>query len=124
MKTQGRVPDEWREDVTSWARTRAALVAAQVSREWRRPLRPRRPLLLLAGALLLAVAGFILATRPAAPVLPRHPAPGTTVFPIANNQVVLRFVHSTGSVNVSSGPGGQVSVTENRNGFTNAITTS
>jgi DUF4097 and DUF4098 domain-containing protein YvlB len=79
---------------------------------------------MLAGALLLAVAGFIIATRPpAATVLPRHPAPGTTVFPIANNQVVLRFVHSTGSVNVSSGPGGQVSVTENRSGITNAINT-
>jgi hypothetical protein len=79
---------------------------------------------MLVAALLLAVAGFIIATRPAGTVLQRHPAPGTTVFPIANNQVVLRFVHSTGSVNVSSGPGGQVSVTENRNGITNAINTS
>jgi hypothetical protein len=98
----------------------AALVRAYVPREWRRPRR-----LMLAGALLLAVAGFIIATRPAATTtMPSHPAPGTTVFPIANNQVVLRFVHSTGSVNVSSGPDGQVSVTENRNGTTDAIKTS
>ena len=79
---------------------------------------------MLAGALLLAAAGVIIATRPSGTsTMPTHPAPGETVFPIANNQVVLRFVHSTGSVNVSSGPAGQVSITENRNGFTNAINT-
>jgi DUF4097 and DUF4098 domain-containing protein YvlB len=38
--------------------------------------------------------------------------------------VALRFVHSTGSVHVSAGPGGQVSITENRNGITDAIHTS
>jgi hypothetical protein len=38
--------------------------------------------------------------------------------------VVLRFVHSTGSVHVSAGQDGQVSITENRNGFTDAIHTS
>ncbi|HEY6787907.1 MAG TPA: hypothetical protein VI365_11405 [Trebonia sp.] len=123
MKTEGRGPDAWRKDVTSWARTGATAAAAHVPRagEWWRPRR-----LLAAAALLLAVAGFIIiATRPGPTVLlPRHPAPGTTVFPIANNQVVLRFVHSTGSVNVNSGPDGQVTVTENRNGITNAINTS
>jgi hypothetical protein len=119
MKTEGRAPDEWRKDVASWARTRAAPVAARVPQRFRSPRR-----LMLAGALLLAVAGFILATRPAAPLRPTHPAPGVTVFPITNNQVVLRFVHSTGSVNVSSGPAGQVSIKENRSGITSAINTS
>src|SRR5258708_23305889 len=99
----------------------AALVGGHVPGEWGRPRR-----LMLAGALLLAVVGFIIATRPAptTTTMPRHPAPGTTVFTIANNQEVLRFVHSTGSVNVRSGPDSQVSVTENRNGMTDAIKTS
>jgi hypothetical protein len=97
----------------------AAPVKAYARRQWRRPRR-----LIFAGALLLAAVGVIIATRPSATTLATHPAPGTTVFPIANNQVVLRFVHSTGSVNVSSGPAGQVSIKENRNGFTNAINTS
>src|SRR5262249_48332837 len=44
--------------------------------------------------------------------------------PLAGNQVVLRFVHSTGSVNVSSGPAGQVSIKENRSGIPEAINTS
>jgi hypothetical protein len=98
----------------------AALVAAHVPAEWRRPRR-----LLLAGAVLLLAIALIMATRsPATTPLPRHPAPGTTVFSINNNHVVLRFVHSTGSVTVRPGPDGQVSVTENRNGMTDAIKTS
>jgi hypothetical protein len=97
----------------------AALVEAHVRPEWQRPRR-----WLLAGALLLAVIAVIIAIRPTATTpLPSHPAPGTTVFPIKNNQVVLRFVHSTGSVTVGSGPDGQVSITENRNGMTGAINT-
>lgn len=52
----------------------------------------------------------------------RHPAPGTTVYPMSS-QVVLRFVHSAGSVHVRAGPSGQVSITEHRNGFTDAIHT-
>jgi hypothetical protein len=99
------------------APARFAALAAHVPPQWRRPRR-----LMLAGAVLLAVVLLIITTRPA-PV-PRHPAPGTTVFPLGGNQVVLRFVHSTGSVNLTSGPGGQVSVTENRNGITDAINTS
>ena len=79
--------------------------------------RPRR--LILVAALVAAVIVLIIATRPKAP---RHPAPGTTVFPVGS-QVVLRFVHSTGSVHVRPGPGGQVSVTEHRSGFTDAIRT-
>jgi DUF4097 and DUF4098 domain-containing protein YvlB len=74
--------------------------------------------------LLAAVVLIFIATRPPAPALPTHPAPGTTVFPIANNQVVLRFVHSTGSVTMRSGPPGQVTIAENRNGITGAINTS
>ncbi len=93
-------------------------LAAQARREWRHPR-----WLMLAGIAALAVVALIIATRPAAPTLRRHPAPGTTVFQLAGHQVVLRFVHSTGSVNVRSGPAGQVSVTENRNGITDAINT-
>lgn len=99
------------------APARLAALAAHVPPKWRRP----RRLLLVAAALLVVVA-LIISNKPAP--LPRHPAPGTTVFPLGGNQVVLRFVHSTGSVNLSSGPGGQVSITENRNGITDAINTS
>jgi hypothetical protein len=79
--------------------------------------------LMLAGALVLAAIGLIIATRPTRSMLPTHPAPGTTVFPLASNQVILRFVHSTGSVNVTPGKSGQVTITENRNGITSAIET-
>jgi hypothetical protein len=85
-----------------------------VTPAWRRPRR-----LVLAGLLIAVVIALIIATRP---TTPRHPAPGTTVFPIGN-QVVLRFVHSTGSVHVKAGPAGQVSIAEHRNGFTDAIHT-
>ena len=94
----------------------SALVEAHVPPAWRRPRR-----LTLVGALLLAVVVLIITTRPAA--TPRHPAPGTTVFPIGH-QVVLRLVHSTGSVHLRAGPDGQVSITEHRSGFTGAIHTS
>jgi hypothetical protein len=92
----------------------AALVEAHVPAAWRRPRR-----LILVGALLAAI-GLIIATRQT--TVPRHPAPGTTVFQ-TGSRVVLRFVHSAGSVHVSSGPDGQVSVTEHRNGLTEAIHT-
>jgi len=92
----------------------AALVQARVPPQWRRPRR-----LMLIGALVLVVIWLIIATRP---TTSRHPAPGTTVFPVGN-QVELRFVHSTGSVHLKPGTGGQVSITEHRNGFTDAIRT-
>jgi hypothetical protein len=74
--------------------------------------------LILAGALLL-VAIVLVVTRP---TMLRHPAPGTTVYPIGH-QVKLRFVHSTGSVHLRAGPAGQVSITEHRSGMTDAIHT-
>jgi DUF4097 and DUF4098 domain-containing protein YvlB len=76
--------------------------------------------LIITGAALVAVVALFIATRSTGP---SHPAPGTTVFPIGN-QVVLRFVHSTGSVHLRAGPGGQVSITEHRSGITSAIHTS
>jgi hypothetical protein len=45
------------------------------------------------------------------------------VFEVGN-RVVLRFVHSTGSVHLGPGPNGQVSIKENRSGMTDAIQTS
>jgi hypothetical protein len=79
--------------------------------------------LVLVAAVLLGGIALIIATRPPATTTPQHPAPGTTVFQVGQ-RVVLRFVHSTGSVHVSAGTAGQVSITENRNGFTDAIHTS
>jgi DUF4097 and DUF4098 domain-containing protein YvlB len=93
----------------------AALVA-HIPPAWRRPRR-----LILVAAVLLAIA-LIVVTRPAPTTAPRHPA-GTRVFQISGNRVVLRFVHSAGSVHVSAGPAGQVSIKENRNGLIQAINT-
>jgi hypothetical protein len=92
----------------------AALAEARIPPEWRRPRR-----LILIGAVLLAIV-LIIVTRSS--TIQRHPAPGTTVFPVGN-RVVLRFVHSTGSVHVAPGAGGQVSIKENRSGVTDAIQT-
>jgi Putative adhesin len=92
-----------------------ALVMTRIPSAWRRPRR-----LILVGALLLAIV-LIIVTRPAA--FQPHPAPGTTVFQVGN-RVVLRFVHSAGSVHLSPGPDGQVSIKENRSGMTEAIHTS
>ena len=103
--------DESRKDLTGSV---AAFVEAHVPPAWRRPRR-----LLFVGALVLVIIALIVTSRS---TTPRHPAPGTTVFPVGN-QVVLRFVHSTGSVHVRPGPGGQVSITEHRNGITDAIHT-
>lgn len=94
----------------------AALVA-HIPPAWRRPRR-----LIFAGAVLLIIA-LIVVTRPAPTTAPRHPA-GTRVFQISGSRVVLRFAHSTGSVHVSAGPDGQVSIKENRNGLSQAIHTS
>jgi hypothetical protein len=91
----------------------AALVEVHIPPAWRRPRR-----LMVLGAL-LAVIALIIATWP---TTPRHPAPGTKVFQIGQ-RVVLRFVHSTGSVHVRAGPDGQVSITEHRSGLTDAIRT-
>jgi hypothetical protein len=93
----------------------AALVA-HIPPAWRRPRR-----LLLVAAVLLVIA-LIVVTKPAPTTAPRQPA-GTRVFQISGNRVVLRFAHSTGSVHVSAGPAGQVSIKENRNGLTQAINT-
>jgi Putative adhesin len=138
MGTQEGGPDESRRDVTTRARQRAnrilagssaaiatmrrkaasgslaAWLRAHVPAAWRRPRR-----LMLVGAVLLVVIALIITTRP---TISRHPAPGTTVFPIGQ-RVVLRFVHSTGSVHVRAGPDGQVSITEHRSGMTDAIHT-
>jgi hypothetical protein len=94
----------------------AALVA-HIPPAWRRPRR-----LIFAAAVLLVIV-LIVVTRPAPTTAPRQPA-GTRVFHISGNRVMLRFIHSTGSVHVSAGPAGQVSIKENRNGLTQAINTS
>ena len=93
----------------------AARAEAIIPPAWRRPRR-----LLLMGVLLLVIV-LIIVTRVTA--FQSHPAPGTTAFQVGN-QVVLRFVHSTGSVHLRPGPDGEVSIRENRSGMTDAIDTS
>jgi Putative adhesin len=92
----------------------AALAEAHVPPAWRRPRR-----LMLVGILLLAAIALIIGTLSR---VPSHRAPGTRVFQIGQ-RVALRFIHSTGSVHVRAGPDGQVSITENRSGITDAIHT-
>jgi hypothetical protein len=107
---QTHVPLAWRgssSSVASW-------VEAHVPPAWRRPRR-----LIVVGAV-MAVIVLIIVTRPT--TSSRPPPPGTKVFQIGN-QVALRFLHSTGSVHLSPGPAGQVSITEHRNGLTDAINT-
>jgi hypothetical protein len=91
----------------------ASWVEAHVPPAWRRPRR-----LILVGAA-VAVIALIIVTRPTSP---RSPPAGTKVFQVGN-QVALRFVHSAGSVHLSPGPDGQVSITEHRSGMTDAIRT-
>src|SRR5215472_14809960 len=112
MSTGDGGPNEPRRNLTK--SSLAAFVQAHVPPAWRRPRR-----LMLVGALVVAVIAVIIGTGSPGP---SHPAPGTTVFPVGD-RVVLRLVHSTGSVQVRPGPSGQVSVTEHRNGITNAIRT-
>ena len=112
MRTAGRGRDEPRRNLTK--SSLAALVAAHVPPAWRQPHR-----LILVGASIAAVIALIIGTTSTGP---SHPAPGTTVFQVGD-RVVLRFVHSTGSVRMTPGPGGQVSVAEHRNGITSAIHT-
>lgn len=112
--TEGDGPAEPRADLISRARSLGSWVRSHVPPGWLRPWR-----LVLVGALLLVSIVLIITTRH---TLPRHPAPGTTVFQIGN-QVDLRFIHSAGSVHMRAGPDGQVSIKENRNGFTDAIHT-
>lgn len=118
MSTGEGGPDESRKDATDGAGPRISHVASRIEAHiptaWRRPRR-----LLLIAALLVVIV-IIIVTRPAA--TPSHPAPGTTVFPVGN-QVMLRFVHSAGSVHVTAGPAGKVRITEHRNGITSAIHT-
>jgi hypothetical protein len=109
--TAAAIAAVWRKASSS---SLAAKFEARVPPEWRRPRR-----WILIGAVVLAVV-LIIVTR--ATTIQRHPAPGTTVFPVGN-RVVLRFVHSNGSVHVTPGPDGQVSIKENRSGITDAIQT-
>ena len=89
-------------------------VESRVPPAWRRPRR------LLFVAAFLVVIVLILIGKSAAP--PRRPPPGTAVFHVGN-QVAIQFVHSTGSVHLSPGPGGQVSITAHPSGMTDAIHT-
>jgi len=114
MSTGGRGPDEPRRNLTtSSLASLAAFAEAHVPPAWRRPRR-----LILVAAVVVAIIALIIGRSTG----PSHPAPGTTVFQVGD-RVVLRFVHSTGSVHIRPGAGGQVSVTEHRNGITNAIHT-
>jgi len=124
MSPEGGGSSQPREDAAGEARREAGresafrrLLEARVPPAWRRPRR-----LVLAGAVLLAVVVFFIATWPST-TQPRRLPPGTKVFPVGQ-RVVLRFVHSTGSVHLSAGPGGQVTIKEHRNGITDAIHTS
>jgi len=93
----------------------AAWVEARIPPAWRSP----RQLILMA-VLLLAIV-LIIVTR--ASGFQSHPAPGTTAFQVGD-RVVLRFVHSTGSVHLRPGPDGEVTIKENRSGIADAIQTS
>src|SRR5215472_10336416 len=93
----------------------AARVEARIPPAWR----SRRQLIIM-GVLLLVIV-LIIVTR--ATAFQPHPAPGTTAFQVGD-RVVLRFVHSAGSVHVRPGRDGEVTIKENRSGIADAIQTS
>ncbi len=99
----------------NWRAVREQSIGWLVPR-WRKPK-------FWVGAAVLALCLLLLffATRPsAAPPAVRQTAPDTRVFAISS-QPTLLFAHSIGLVHIHSGPDGQVSIKENRNGFFDAI---
>ncbi len=98
----------------------SAVVSQMVVRlppEWR-----TRRRWIAVGAVLLGVLAIYFVTRPAPAPAPQQVPADTKVFQISNTPV-LTFAHSSGRVHITSGPDGQVSIKENRNGITSAIQT-
>lgn len=92
----------------------------------RQPLRRVPPrwrlwLVALASVLILVLCVLLFERRSAtAPSGPQQTSPGVWSFAVAS-QPTLVFRHSIGNVQIVGGPAGQVSITENRNGYTDAI---
>lgn len=85
------------------------------------PPRLRKPWLgVVVGALLVIGLAFFLGDRSATSPAPRQTAPGTMSF-VVGSRPTLVFDHAIGNVHITSGPAGQLSITENRNGFIDAI---
>jgi hypothetical protein len=71
--------------------------------------------------LILSLCVLLFERKPAAaPPAPRQTAPGVWSFAVAS-QPTLVFRHSIGNVHIVSGAAGQVTITEDRNGYTDAI---
>jgi hypothetical protein len=86
-----------------------------ISPRWRR----RGPLIL--AVLLLSFCVFFALRKPvSAPPAPRQTAPGVWNF-LVNSRPTLVFRHAIGNVHILGGDDGQVSITENRNGYPDAI---
>lgn len=75
---------------------------------------------MMVGLILFGVLALYYVTRPA--TSPQPLPPGTKVFQVSNRPVLV-FAHSAGRVHISRGQDGQVRITENRNGVTDAIET-
>ena len=70
--------------------------------------------------LLLALLALVVRATSMRPATPQQTAPDTKTF-FVGNRPTLVFAHTIGSVHVTSGPDGQVSIRENKNGITSAI---
>ncbi len=85
------------------------------------PPRWRRWLVILASVLILSLCVLLFELRPAAaPPTPQQTMPGVWSFSV-NSRPTLVFRHFIGNVHIVGGAAGQVTITENRNGYTDAI---
>ncbi|GEM_PF-2508715 len=85
------------------------------------PTRWRIWLVALASVLILSLCVLFFERKPAvAPPAPRQTAPGVWRFAVGSRPTLV-FRHSIGNVHIVSGAAGQVTITEDRNGYTDAI---
>jgi hypothetical protein len=109
-----RPPDTARREQPPWT---AMLPNALM----RLPDRWRGPRLWIIGSmLLLALLALVVRATLTRPATPQQTAPDTTTFFIGNRPTLV-FAHEIGSVHISSGSDGQVSIRVSKNGITSAI---
>ena len=119
-RPQGERPGQGRTDPVARQLSRWRAVASHRVEQLPPAWRSRRRLTLVA-AVVLGVLFLVYLLRPT-PAPPPQVPPGTHVFQVSDRPVLV-FAHSAGSVHISAGPDGQVSIAENRNGITDAIQT-
>jgi hypothetical protein len=104
----------WERTATSYLMSVRALVSRLSSR---RTFTRRR---VIAAAAIVGLLAFIFGLRSPSASGPSQTSPGTHVFSVTGRPTLV-FQHFIGNVNITSGPSGQVSITEMRNGEADEI---